>query len=785
MVFYPRSSAFIRVFNMPVILAQLGSAFIAPALAGAGALAIGVPIAIHLLSRLRRKRENWGAMRFLRLAYQQQKNKLRLEQWLLLLTRCLLVALIGLALAGPVVGGRFAQWLGSTSGGRTIHVVVDNSLLSVVDTAELRVQPRAWVDAAGPADRVVVWATGGPHAERPLAESDPGQSREAVLRAAESPGRWFGAADWEGVISAIAEDASQRNAYSGNDVVAVISGFARSDGALEEPAPTGVGDVGGATGALQRLGDVAKVVLTRSAASQPNMQVVSVSPRRSAVLATSDDEGGEVSATVVLRRFGDTAEALPASVRVDLNELVDQASPEDRTREASDAIVKGPGLWRDGRSVGSETRGTATRGVRFGVGQDTVSVVVPVRWPSSAMDGNRDAADFGLRATLLDAQGERLSLPSEGGNDALPLDNSSEGLVRVLRRLRVGLQGGETSGDGTGLGPAVFVRSALSAGMDERSLEVLSWPADDGGALVSALGTDAERLDALMVLSPSRVSSSAWSAMGAWVRDGGVLWVWPDAAEGSGGWTSAMALGLNTETTFGPLVESDDPGRSDTAAAPRLGEAAPRALSSLAGEWEALLGPVRVSAWRPVRVGAEAQTWITLRSDASDDAAGDAIPWLVRQPLGAGTVLLLGSSLDTSWTNLPAKPLFPALMQEALRDGLAQRVPTRTFAWDERPPPGSRAPETTPSPDLVALNVQADAGDTTALNEAALSAWWDDAVGPWSFIPAAEHGGIASVLTTGAPSLPLGRYLLWAVLGLVLLESLLSRRFSHATVRSA
>ena len=68
-----------------------------PALLAAGALAVSIPIIIHLLFRRRRKPVVWGAMRFLLEAYRRQRRRLTLEQIILLATRCLIVLLIGAA----------------------------------------------------------------------------------------------------------------------------------------------------------------------------------------------------------------------------------------------------------------------------------------------------------------------------------------------------------------------------------------------------------------------------------------------------------------------------------------------------------------------------------------------------------------------------------------------------------------------------------------------------------------------------------------------------------------
>lgn len=86
-----------------------------PWLAVAGVVCVGLPVAVHLWSRSRRRRADWGAMRFLQLAYRKQRRRLQMERWVLLAARCLLVVLAGLALAGPLVGGGVVDWI---SGGR-------------------------------------------------------------------------------------------------------------------------------------------------------------------------------------------------------------------------------------------------------------------------------------------------------------------------------------------------------------------------------------------------------------------------------------------------------------------------------------------------------------------------------------------------------------------------------------------------------------------------------------------------------------------------------------------
>ncbi len=105
--------------------------FLHPGLLVAGLVAVLLPILIHLLTRRRRKTVRWGAMRFLMEAYRRQKRRLRLEQFLLLAMRCLLIGLIGFGLARPIFGADG----GEGTRARTVVIAIDNSLAaSVVDS---------------------------------------------------------------------------------------------------------------------------------------------------------------------------------------------------------------------------------------------------------------------------------------------------------------------------------------------------------------------------------------------------------------------------------------------------------------------------------------------------------------------------------------------------------------------------------------------------------------------------------------------------------------------------
>ena len=107
--------------------------FVTAGLAIAGIVGIAIPILIHLLWRQRRKPVRWGAMRFLLEAYRRHRRRLQLEQLLLLAVRCLIVALLGLALARPILEATGVIDLG---GAREVYLVLDDGLASGIAYAD-------------------------------------------------------------------------------------------------------------------------------------------------------------------------------------------------------------------------------------------------------------------------------------------------------------------------------------------------------------------------------------------------------------------------------------------------------------------------------------------------------------------------------------------------------------------------------------------------------------------------------------------------------------------------
>ena len=135
--------------------------FASPGLAIAAGVATAVPVAIHLLMRRRRKPVEWAAMDLVREALRRVERKRRVERWLLLMVRCLLVVCAGLAIAAPFIGSTIA----TTRVVRTVVVIIDDSaaanerLGSSTAFDQSLLAARSEIEQLLPGDRVAVVLT--------------------------------------------------------------------------------------------------------------------------------------------------------------------------------------------------------------------------------------------------------------------------------------------------------------------------------------------------------------------------------------------------------------------------------------------------------------------------------------------------------------------------------------------------------------------------------------------------------------------------------------------------
>ncbi len=101
-----------NVLNLPLLVA--------------GAALVSVPIIIHLLNRRKHKVVDWAAMDFLMEADRLNRRRVRIEDLILLLLRCLVIFLIGLTLARPFLSRAGGFLFGGTRYDRL--VLFDDSI---------------------------------------------------------------------------------------------------------------------------------------------------------------------------------------------------------------------------------------------------------------------------------------------------------------------------------------------------------------------------------------------------------------------------------------------------------------------------------------------------------------------------------------------------------------------------------------------------------------------------------------------------------------------------------
>ena len=275
-------------------------------------------------------------------------------------------------------------------------------------------------------------------------------------------------------------------------------------------------------------------------------------------------------------------------------------------------------------------------------------------------------------------------------------------------------------------------------------------------------------------------------------------------------WAPALRGHLGVDWQIGMEVETADESGWALSVGPTA-PPVPSPLELLAADWRDLLRPVRVRRRLGVAPGApgpgSTEVWI---------ATEDERPLLLASQVEGGRLMLFAGAATIEWTNLPTKPLWVPLLHESIRSaaGGAQVLKEGHLRCGDQPVLGSRwrgveslrlgdvtvslaaeggdrvsarplhapgvyraVPESGP---ILAVNTEAGAGDTGALDEGELSQWFAGAK-RWRWL---DRDDPASLLAAPVEIVALGWPLLWAVMALVLVESLLARWFSHAQVTS-
>lgn len=685
-----------------------------------------MPVIIHLLLKRRQPPMAWGAMRFVLEAYRRTRRR-SIERWLLLAARVLLLLLAGLVLARPIIGRTTPQATGDAAGGRTLWIVLDNSILSGAtaegqsDLARSVASASALLDQLGPGDRAGLVLTGnGPSAsasESTLASS--GQivpasiDLPAVRAALQRITPTDAAPDWSAALSTIrGQIASERQDLSTNPAAPSTQGRVTvllASGLRAGSVASLRGSGGGGPGVLPVIEGAEVLALAPRVQRAANVSIRSLAAARPVLLTGQDDAAQTISIT--LARSG----------------VVDGASTSTLAIYALDDA---------GRIARDVELGRTTHTWAPGQREATVTVAVSAARPTPApvaQAAGSPAADLGvLVAEIL-------------GDDALPADNRAALPLLTREVLRVGLIDGPSSvAPSTSVGtnaptiggtlrPAQWARLALRPS-DSSPIEVTN---------IEPLAVDAGRLaglDALWILSPDALDAGAWRRIAAWHRAGNLLIIsppaglanhtWASAAAGDGAQPMAAAMGLDLSLPLTATIAPDEqPWR--LALAPSSPDDLDRRagladlLAPIRGEMAELVRPVGLTRLlapdldaRPLTAepapAAPAHAARVLL--ATTDGRPVVTAWRARPasapaasvsadapPISTGIIVYLSFAPEASWADIVAKPLMVPLVQELVRQGVGLSRPGRAIVAGEAMGLARRTPQGTPNPANSAL----------------------------------------------------------------------------------
>ncbi len=753
--------------------------FANPMLLGIGLAAIALPILIHFLMRRRRKPIAWAAMRFLLEAYRQQRRRMRLEQLILLAVRCLLVGLIALAVGRPMLRSMGVLGSGAST---TLVILLDNSLTSQVSDAAGRTaleRHKKQADALlaslrpGSGDRAALVTLGGP-AEAivwPASADVP-----AVRRAVESVLATDSAADMTGAIKPLGAGAGAGGARdaASNVVVALLSDF--YDGSVNLRDRLGT-LVSGAPG----QGGPEVSVLASQPASVPasNTSLARVEAQRGLIVGPQP-----VLAQAELRRAG---------------------ALEGATQTVHFRLL----------GLNAEVLSQAKASVRWKAGQSSATVSATL-----------DPAPAGNTAAVLTA-----SLDPSG----IRGDDVARQVLERRTSLRVGVIAPRRDSPARSLAdfaPEEWVLTALAPErMGEGEISRV-----EATTLEPALA-DASRLaglDAVVVVRPDLVDDGLWGRLRSVADRGGLVMVVAPAIEGAHTWPDAMLRALPTGWVIDRESGASEAGQGVVrggGASAAAGDSSRDVLAPLGPELTGLLEPLRVFRWLRVTAAAGTER-LTPSLSLADGSA-----WLVASSVGAerargrGLVVLMASAIDFDWTNLAAKPLFPAMLQDAIRQGVglargqlvsvAGQTPVlatpsvqiapvgvgdasggvlavdeagrassairRAGLWRASDRNGATSGLLVVTPDLAAASLQPQSATDVQSWLASLAGGRGSSAVRWLD----EAGAISQEAPAGLSSSEAGSGLRWglwfmlAALGLALVEVALARWFSHATIAPA
>ncbi len=728
--------------------------FVTAGLAIAGLVSISIPILIHLLSRQRRRPIEWAAMRFLLEAFKKHRRRLQIEQLLLLLVRCLIVALIGFALARPLLEDAGVLNVG---GSRAVFLVIDDGMASGVTDDEHTValdqhisQAIELIETLDVGDSVAVITASRPvRALLSPPSSDLGAVVELLreLKPQQSP------TDLPGSLALVREATDEYRENYDHVLVYLLSEFRTGSSSLNIPLSDHFMDV------------ESGLTLLASPPSQlaaTNIQIVGIEPVRNLVLPGVLDGSGQLA--VKVERHGGALGHAVSTVRL-TGDGIENLPPR---------VIE----WEPGQSEAH---------VEFGL--------------KFAVSGNRE---IGLTASL--------------ENDALNADNQRHVVLELRDRIRTLLIdrrsfGFDPSLDNMHAGQwisralepteespieVVTVEPASLSVIDLRMADVavLARPdllIDDSWAMLREF---VDRGGLLIIIPPGEINVHPWVDH---IHDELDLpWrINLEVKEHPGG------LALANEQPSSELLRMISPDLEALIAPVFAYRTLPIDLEQSRPDSVLLFegGIPMVSIAAP---------GMNVTESEDDELTSESRP-----APSHGLVVYIAVAPQLNWTSLPAKPLMLPLFQEIVRQGLSLTRARHRLQVGERPalalgpvvrdledPEGELYPldamsrplsplaraglytlrdQASQEVGLLSVNVDPAAGRTETQSALVVSDWLNTS-GKWELF---EPDDVNAALKATKAGSSLSGILLWILLALVLIEAMLARWFSHAFRASA
>ena len=733
---------FAAVFANPLLLWGLGAA--------------SLPILIHLLNKRKFREERWAAMRFLVAAARKNQRRVKIEQWLLLAVRTLIILLVVLAMAKPLLES-----------------------LGAVDL--LRGQRRHWVlvlDGSMSMDyrpgEVPRFDQAKDIARRLVKDSRQGDALSVVLMA-DPPRAIIGAP-----------------AFNKGAVLAEIDVLKRPDGGTDLPAT------------FRKIDEVL------DASTVPRKEVVFLSDLQAASWKRPTRAGDDDGLKVLIAKL-DAKKA--RSQVIDLGAaggantaLIDLAL-EPRIATVGTPMIAKVTVKNFGRDPTGEFPVTLTLG----------DAIVDER-PMSLAAGAAETTLFTFRFPADGPTTVTAGIP----RDALPIDDSRVLAVNVRDAVNVLIVDGDPKSSAFG-SDADFLREAIAPSADPSVTADPEAPSSSIRATVvneAQLGRqDLAPFDAVILCNVATFRQVEVSALESYLKQGGGVVVFSGDQVQADGYNRLLHAGGKglLPASLGPIV-GGDAGQGETAFTfDPLGYKHPL-VSDFGGQpapVQASLTEVKTFRYHKLGLPKGSPAKVALAFSNGGD------PAVIEMPRSRGRVVQVATSADRDWTSWPLHQSFPPVMEQIVLLAASGRFAEKNIRvgqpLSQSFPPSAAGAEVSvrkPGAPAVATAKLKGAGDVAQfvyedtdrsgvygvdvgpplmlktafganpdpvesdplkLDQAGLK----DAVPGWKFLYDNDWHGLEKNASSVGQKGELHRPMLWAVLVLLIVESVLAWRFGH------